>query len=241
MTVLDKLRISIKRMDGQVILRSELAALGGQSQLTVALRKLIDDGVLLRMAPGVFAKAKKNPGGCPELLNGPPEAAFREFFLKQQIDATFVHIEHRLGLYTCFVDTGKVRRSKALQLGNHVLGYCNAKQLPPPAEVPQDLSQIPQKNVAMYICAVARQHNIQYERSRLDDWVEAVTRASGDDVQLDATGQILVALFKAKVINGAQMSRLMTNYLFEKKDKYDSSAHSGQLASSAEDSRYLLS
>ena len=57
--------------------------------------------------------------------------------------------------------------------------------------------------------------HIQFKRSGLDDWAEAVTRASGDDVKLDGTGKLLVTLKKKHLINGRQMARLMTNHLRE--------------------------
>ncbi|MGK5060428.1 Fic family protein [Janthinobacterium sp. LB2P49] len=79
-----------------------------------------------------------------------------------------------------------------------------------------DLALLPTKNVKDFVNLAASSHHIVSSHSRLDAWAEAVTRAAGDSVQLDQVGQLLVALFKARRINGRQMARLMSNYLLEK-------------------------
>lgn len=66
------------------------------------------------------------------------------------------------------------------------------------------------------IHALARQHGVHYERSGLDDWAEAVTRLAGDDVRLDETEELLVALRQAGIISGGQRTRLHARYLNER-------------------------
>lgn len=57
-----KLETLIKRFIGRasspVVLRSELRKFGGSSQLSVVLRSLQDQGLLVRIGTGVYAKAK---------------------------------------------------------------------------------------------------------------------------------------------------------------------------------------
>ncbi len=47
---------------------------------------------------------------------------------------------------------------------------------------------------------LARRHGIRYERADTDDWAEAVSRVAGDDVDLDETEWLLVALGRAEIM-----------------------------------------
>lgn len=67
--------------------------------------------------------------------------------------------------------------------------------------MPGDLSLLPERDVRQYIERFAAAHQVTLERTRLDDWAEAVTRAAGDDVVLDSTEKLLVALKKQGLIS----------------------------------------
>ena len=84
-----------------------------------------------------------------------------------------------------------------------------------PISLPEDLNALPLKNVSAFVQRFALSCDVHFKRSGLDQWAEAVTRASGDDVTLDETGKLLVALKKKHLINGRQMARLMSNHLSE--------------------------
>jgi hypothetical protein len=79
----------------------------------------------------------------------------------------------------------------------------------------EDLNALPLKNVSAFVQRFALSRDVHFKRTGLDQWAEAVTRASGDDVTLDETGKLLVALKKKHLINGRQMARLMSNHLSE--------------------------
>ncbi|NHZ39486.1 MULTISPECIES: DUF6088 family protein [Massilia] len=71
----DRLLRSIKLRSGNVVLRTELAGLGSNSQLSEALRALQAKGVLVRIGTGVYAKTRKSvatgatiPAGSLETL-----------------------------------------------------------------------------------------------------------------------------------------------------------------------------
>lgn len=83
------------------------------------------------------------------------------------------------------------------------------------AVMADDVEQLPKEGVGEFVRRFARAHNVVYQRTRLDDWAEAVTRAAGDDVRLDHTEKLLVALKKQHLINGRQAARLLTNYMNE--------------------------
>ncbi|TXN62894.1 hypothetical protein FV228_18735 [Methylobacterium sp. WL18] len=63
---------------------------------------------------------------------------------------------------------------------------------------------------------LARQHAIRYERGDLDDWAAAVSRVAGDDIQLDETEWLLVALGRAEIIPEIENTRLHARYLAER-------------------------
>lgn len=83
------------------------------------------------------------------------------------------------------------------------------------AVMADDVDQLPTEGVGEFIRNFAQAHNVVYRRTRLDDWAEAVTRAAGDDIQLDSTEKLLVALKKLHLINGRQAARLLSNYMEE--------------------------
>lgn len=85
-------------------------------------------------------------------------------------------------------------------------------------QLPLDFESLPKTGVAAFVERLAHAHNVIYKRSRLDDWSEAVTRTAGDDVQLDRTEKLLVALKKNNLISGRQAARLLTNHMRETKD-----------------------
>jgi len=60
MKLADRMRQSIRRRSGHVVLRAELARLGSASQISEALKTLQRDGELLRLGAGVYAKARRD-------------------------------------------------------------------------------------------------------------------------------------------------------------------------------------
>ena len=69
------------------------------------------------------------------------------------------------------------------------------------------------------IHALARTHSVTYTRSALDDFGDTITRLSGDDVELDETEWLLVALERADQIEGVQATLLHARYLRERDQK----------------------
>jgi hypothetical protein len=128
------------------------------------------------------------------------------------------------------------------ELGNHVLVYPEdaPEHQASPITVPTDLDQLPKKKVQQFVSLVAQSHKIVSSQSRLDAWAEAVTRAAGDSVKLDQFGQTLLALYKAQLINGKQMSRLMSNYMLEKKSSDSLRPKRHKLVPSTRGSEHLV-
>lgn len=53
-----RIKMSISRMKSDVVLRSELSAMGSEAQVTRALQNLVAEGFIVRIGLGVYAKAK---------------------------------------------------------------------------------------------------------------------------------------------------------------------------------------
>lgn len=66
MSVKDRMARSIALRKGEVVMRSDFAEMGSQSQISRALRALVDEGKIVRLGYGTYAKAR------PSTLSGKP-------------------------------------------------------------------------------------------------------------------------------------------------------------------------
>ena len=214
MKVIDRLRISIGRRSDQIILRSELVDICSPSQLTNALDQLIKEGCLMRVSSGVYAKGNR----LSQDLNQSPssvQAMAAEVFKKLGRSIKIATPLSEAQQDHIVIESGAHRLSRKLKIGHTIIEYSSPKAIVGLISLPADLDALPRKNVSEFIQRFARSRHVHFKRSGLDAWAEAVTRAAGDDIKLDETGKLLVALKKKQLINGRQMARLMTNHLRE--------------------------
>ena len=211
-----KLQMSLSKRPGNVVLRRDLVALASQSHLTEAIRSLIEGGRLVRLGTGVYAKAYRDPQGRVH-LTASPDVLAKEVFEKLGIEVRIVEISQESGSLVYMMDTGKHRVSRKLNLGNASVSYVERRREARTGgfSLPADLDHLPKEGIREFVERFARAHGVQYRRTGLDDFAEAATRASGDDVKLDRTGKLLVALKKNNLITGRQLARLITNYMTE--------------------------
>jgi hypothetical protein len=78
------------------------------------------------------------------------------------------------------------------------------------AAVRDDIGGLPAKE---RIHALARVHGVVYELEPLDDLADAFTRLAGDDVELDDTELLLLALERAGCLSTKEADRLHVAYL----------------------------
>ena len=214
MKVIDRLRISIGRRRDQIILRSELVDICSPSQLTNALDQLIKEGCLMRVSSGVYAKRNMRFEGLTQSPSG-VQAMAAEVFKKlgRSVKSATTLPEGKQDHVV--IDGGSHRLSRKFKIGHAIIEYSSPNAKVGLISLPADLDALPSKNVSEFIQRFARSRHVHFKRSGLDAWAEAVTRAAGDDIKLDETGKLLVALKKKQLINGRQMARLMTNHLRE--------------------------
>jgi len=220
MKIIDRLKRSLSQRRDRVILRSEWAGMCSPSQLTIALNQLIKEGLLARVSSGVYTKALAGANDAP-LSGTEVQALTSEAFKKLGRTIQSARTQSDQNQDVLLVDGGRHRLSRQFKWGQASVEYAGQKKVRTlanrPISLPEDLNALPLKNVSAFVQRFAMSRDVHFKRTGLDQWAEAVTRASGDDVTLDETGKLLVALKKKNLINGRQMARLMSNHLSEQR------------------------
>jgi hypothetical protein len=218
MKIIDRLKRSLSQRRDRVILRSDWAGMCSPSQLTNALNQLIKEGLLVRVSSGVYTKALAGVSNAP-LSGTEVQALTSEAFKKLGRTIQSARTQSDQNQDVLLVDGGRHRLSRQFMWGKASVEYAGQKKARSlanrPISLPEDLNSLPLKNVSAFVQRFALSRDVHFKRTGLDQWAEAVTRASGDDVTLDETGKLLVALKKKHLINGRQMARLMSNHLSE--------------------------
>jgi len=126
----DEVMRSIHRRAGVVILRSELTKLGGRSQLTRVLARLVDARKLIRIGHGIYAKTKMNKFTRTLMPAATFESIAAEAFKKLGIAVGpgMLAEEYNSGRSTQIpmmptVTTGRRRISRRIQVGSKRVIY----------------------------------------------------------------------------------------------------------------------
>ncbi len=75
----------------------------------------------------------------------------------------------------------------------------------------------PVSDVASHVVALAKQHGVSYKRTSNDEFADVITRLADDEVDTDATEDLIVALKRANVIDGPTMVSLLGSHLDERR------------------------
>lgn len=73
------------------------------------------------------------------------------------------------------------------------------------------------QSVADQIRVLAQEHGVVYKRTELDDYADTVSRLSDSEVAPDEIEDLLVALYRAGVIDADQNARLHYAYITERR------------------------
>lgn len=132
MKLIERMLRSIKQRNGNIILRAEVSKLGSASQVTEALKTLQQDGVIVRIGTGVYAKTRKSsvtgatiPAGSLETL---ASEAFRKLGVEVEAGQAAVTYNARrtTQLPGVFVaNTGGRRISRKIAVGGRSVQYEN--------------------------------------------------------------------------------------------------------------------
>lgn len=214
MKLADRMRQSIRRRSGHVVLRTELAPLGSASQVSEALKALQRDGELLRLGAGVYAKARRDETSHEVTPVVDAETLGREVALKLKAQVAEGAERARV------LDTGGRRVSRKLTLGQKAVRYVNDRNRRASTagrRQPWDTATFPTTDVGNYVRWLASFHGVRYAPTAADQWAETVTCLAGDEVRCGPVQDLLVALKRAGKLTKDDMARLLVNYLRERK------------------------
>lgn len=81
-----------------------------------------------------------------------------------------------------------------------------------------DVSELPTppESAELTIREMAWMNRIHVSRDGLDDWADTVTRLADDEVDFDEVQELIVAMRKAKVVDGIELTKLHARYLEER-------------------------
>ncbi len=132
MTLTERIARSVKARPGNVLLRTDFASMGSQSQISEALTRLQSKGVLMRIGTGLYAKTRLSsvtgsviPAGSLETLS--TEAMQR---LGVDVSAGRAALEYNEGRTTqipgaVVFNTGMKRIRRKIAIGGRRLVYEN--------------------------------------------------------------------------------------------------------------------
>lgn len=216
MKLADRMRQSIRRRSGHVVLRADIAPLGSASQVSQALKTLQRNGELLRLGAGVYAKARRDESTQEVTPLVDAETLAREVAGKLKARVTGA-ADGALVL-----DTGGRRISRKLALGQNAVQYVNdrnRKTFTAFGRDPSNKSTLPTTGVGNYVQSLADVHGVRYAPTAADQWAETVTRLAGDDVRSGPVQDLLIALQRAGKLSKNDMASLLVNYLRERKQR----------------------
>ncbi|HMO48961.1 MAG TPA: DUF6088 family protein [Rubrivivax sp.] len=223
----DRMRLSIRRRTGHVVLRAELVGLGSASQVSQALKALQSRGELVRLGAGVYAKANRDADSGTVRPQADFETLAREAVAKLKLledsnaagAAAHATTARDRGGNLVF-DTGRRRVSRKLGLGGTGVAYVNDRTRRPRRTTSARAGirlAIPSKGVAQFVRELARKNGVSYARTPSDEWAETVTRLAGDEVRSGPVQDLLIALKRAGKLSTDEMAALLVNYLRERK------------------------
>lgn len=214
-----RMRQSIQHRSGVVLTRFDLAPLGSKTQVTQALSVLVNNGELLRLSRGIYAKAQrmgndvKAQGSLDVIIR---EVANRLGFQLRQKDLCFEKVNASQSEIIVEVDAPRVKRK--LVINGKTICFRSYSRKPATKNTAFKLAKTPPtQGVARYVAELAHYYKISYCYNMMDQWADAVTRLAGDEVVHDTVEDLLVALKRAGKITKQEVAMLSVNYLREQK------------------------
>jgi predicted transcriptional regulator of viral defense system len=132
MTLIERLTRSIKQRPGNVVLRNDVASFGSASQISEALRRLQERGVLARIGTGVYAKTRVSSVTGAVIPAGSLESLAMEALQKLGVEVKVgtAAADYNAGRTTqipggVIVNTGTMRIRRKIEVGGRRLLYEN--------------------------------------------------------------------------------------------------------------------
>jgi hypothetical protein len=132
MVLEDRLRISIAKQSSDVFLRTDFARFGSEAQVSRALRKLVEEGLIVKLGIGVYARAKRSVLSGKPIPVEPVEILAGEALMKMGVELfPSKEVErYNLGETTqvpgaMLLNTGNRRITRKLGFGKKTVQYAN--------------------------------------------------------------------------------------------------------------------
>lgn len=221
MTVERTIRDWLKRRKTSIVFRKDMAGLGSSSQVSVALRALVDDGTLVRLAPGVFASTSRHSTLAP---SDRLDALARELFRRLRVEAVLLDEKNSeaMGGVPSRAYRRLVRRIIPRQGTLSAFGASVRYRLIADASKRRSNGSTPlreRRNLfvpkARRVFAMARKAGVSYRETPVDAFANVVTRLAGDHVEPDPVRDTIQALKRAGVIDLGQLLSLTKAYMDE--------------------------
>lgn len=213
-----RMRQSISRRAGSVVLRSDVVGLGSPTQVSHILDSLINKGFIFRLGRGIYAKANilqdsssKLPDTLSVVITDIASKLGFSLAAAPKLDEQDVKVGQ-----TIVIETNSNRVSRSICINGIKIIFRSSCKKTRRYDTNRPV-QFPTKNVAQYIEALANANKVKYNHCSMDRWASAVTRLAGDDVRQDKVEDMLVALKRAGKISTKDVAALTINYLRERK------------------------
>lgn len=212
-----RMRQSISRRSGSIVLRSDVVGLGSPTQVSHVLDSLINKGFIYRLGRGIYVKASFIDSSTAKLSNTlstviTDTAEKLGFSLKTSLSLESNDLKAGK---TIKIETKNSRVSRSINInGIRILfggGPSSTK-----SRKANKLVQFPTKNVAKYIENLANANKVKYKHHSMDLWANTVTRLAGDEVRQDTVEDLLIAMKRAGKITSKEVAILTVNYLRER-------------------------
>lgn len=128
----DRLKISIAKQRSDVFLRTDFARFGSEAQVSRALRKLVEGGVVVKLGVGVYAKAKRSALSGQPIPTQPVEILAEQALAKMGVK---IYPSRQVELYNAgsttqlpagvVINTGNRRIDRKLGFGKNTVQYEN--------------------------------------------------------------------------------------------------------------------
>jgi hypothetical protein len=227
----DRMLKSIHRKNGNVILRSDVANLGSDSQVSEALRSLQEKKELVRIAIGVYAKAHPDPkSGSARVgadLRTLTSEALRRLCKSATLEQWKMLHDNDRHCWVAYVSKSEHRFNRKFHLGDQFVWLTTTSTAPQPTSHCDESNSLAShwpnehsknKTTRHYILTLARKHDVSYQHTLQDRWANTITQLAGDDVIRDPVKDLLVALKRAGKVSTDEMANLLIRYLREKKN-----------------------
>lgn len=209
---------SITRRSSNIILRSELAHLGSETQVSHVIQRLIAKGELTRISRGVFLNTRVDKALRAVSSHEKLKAVIKELLEKFNLTphGGSPSISEDSAETNFLIEVENPRINKTLSFYGRKVQFISYKPRKSLNKSIQYQSFSP-SSVASQVREMASQYGLSYTDNPMDNWAKSVTRLAGDDVKSDPIKDLIIVLKRAGKISKKEVANLMAGYIKERR------------------------